>query len=298
MRSTRCRPMKGTPRCAGRPRHGGWVLDRVYTAKAFAGLLAQADGGPLGRATTTSCSGTPAVSRPCSPPAGHPEQLGGALPGRLGLSRRTVSGCRVGPSRSATRSTPAGCRTAMTSCLTAMPAFSARSGRASADEDQRSARSRRAAPIASPSARPRSPRRCGQADEQHAIPPERPLAQVVALVLGHQEPEQRRGPRRWPARSATPGGDGPAAAAQGSAQEPARRACPSNATAGRRRAPRSGPPALGRREGSALPRAPAVPSRPRVSGSRRPPGRGSRSGRRRPPLRPTVRPRARRAVRA
>ena len=51
-------------------RTGGWVLDRVYTAKAFAGLLAHGRGRPLAGRATTSSSGTPAVSRRSSHRAG------------------------------------------------------------------------------------------------------------------------------------------------------------------------------------------------------------------------------------
>ena len=41
-RTTACRRRRGTRRSAGRPLHGGWVLDRTYTGKGFAGLLGNA----------------------------------------------------------------------------------------------------------------------------------------------------------------------------------------------------------------------------------------------------------------
>jgi 1-aminocyclopropane-1-carboxylate deaminase/D-cysteine desulfhydrase-like pyridoxal-dependent ACC family enzyme len=56
-------------------RSGGWVLDRVYTGKGFAGLLHLAGEGRW-RSVPTSCSGTPAVSRRCSPrPVPPPDRV-------------------------------------------------------------------------------------------------------------------------------------------------------------------------------------------------------------------------------
>ena len=43
--TTPCRRAPATRRSAGRPRHGGWVLDRTYTGKGFAGLLGNAAAG-------------------------------------------------------------------------------------------------------------------------------------------------------------------------------------------------------------------------------------------------------------
>ncbi len=183
--TTRWRPSRPTTRCVWAARTWGLGARPGLHGEGVRGAAGHGRAGGAGRRATTSCSGTPAVSRRSSPRAATRPR------GPLGLQAAVTARRATTPLNEPIDMSrmPA----AMASCLTAMPGFSTRSGSASRTSTRLipTESERRPAPVPSTAD---DRRRTTAATTRMARPTRTAACPGVALVLRHEQADERGRP--------------------------------------------------------------------------------------------------------